>query len=62
MRHTNEPTITGPFNQATHLVSGRPMCNRIAIAVEEQSQVTQEIANSTQKISNSSRLNLEDAE
>ena len=38
------------------------MSNQIATAVEEQSQVTQEIAKSTQNISNSSRLNLDDAE
>jgi len=38
------------------------MSNQIATAVDEQSHVTQEIANSTHKISGSSRLNLEDAE
>ncbi|MCP5013694.1 MAG: HAMP domain-containing protein [Ketobacter sp.] len=38
------------------------MSNQIASAVDEQSQVTQEIALSTQKISNSSRSNLDGAE
>merc|ERR1711916_425327 len=38
------------------------MSDEIAVAVDEQSQVTQEIAQSTQNISDSSRMNLEDAE
>lgn len=38
------------------------MSNQIAAAVDEQSHVTEEIANSTQKISTSSRNNLEDSE
>lgn len=38
------------------------MSNQIATAVDEQSHVTQGIASSAQTISNSSRLNLDDAE